>query len=1494
MKIHLPLSLRQALLFAVLSVPSQGAEVGSTWDPAWGSSGLAGAPDAAEQKYAAEITSDGVTALVPPPGGSSPYDFGTYSAITLLGSGNAGAIIVGGASATQSNTTGAVTRNSWIAAEQGNYSMLVGGSYADNWSAGAAFNFTGDSHIMLTGGNVGCIVGGNLKDGQSASFTGDSYISIAGGNVSGTIVGAGVVAHDRNCEFNGDTHIFVYVPLSDNSGPAFNQLPANMIMGGFGWATNTRKTQTINGSTYVTVDLSNYAGSDVDFAKHVVGGGFGGNSVNKQVITGNTDVRLNLGNLAISARVIGGMWVNSGTGEINGTANLTITGGTFNNLVVGGAWTDVGGTTTRLGGVSMALSGATFNAEVMGGTYITTGNCTMSCGDVTVDVGSSATLNSSLTGGYCIFSTGSGTVDASLGDVNISLNGGTVTAVTGGSYTVRNNAAAAITQGNINLELNSGSVTGSVYAAGYQGGTTTMLTESTTVSITPTVELSPGITISGGYGGTSITSTVSGTRALSFSAGEYNVSPDITFADFDTVTVPLGTSVELGTFSSSTNSFTKLGGGNLNIASHPQFDSLNVEGELVLLSGVSGASLQSLSMSAGALLSGVSGSIAAGESGGTVLNLVLNSSNVGAGTAATPLITGGVGSPVDMDLAGGENVTIDLSSEGLMELLLEHRDALPPVTSYLSLVDGKLSVRNPSQLSINTLLNTYGLRVSGAEDGSLLVNGAVDGIYFVTADAATTDPHEVTTYPSLGLYAGVLIDENQQLTINLPGDTDSRTRVTINNLMGGADSLLSVQNNSGSGMVTVLLSNQAIAETGDSSYPSLPARSVMQGGVTAGDGTELLKVGPGELVVNGNVSADAVSVLSGTLSLCGTNNVVNSLQLSDGVLQGGNSGLSELTVQQSLSVGDSAEMAGLHLVLPPAATADFGTATGVELLSLSGSGTLQGNGAQLSVNSGAESYFAGALSGSATLSISNGSLYMDNVKTESGSAWNLINYSTLSADISSTQQLSLGTLTMGAGSVNELLLDTDLSIADSLLLQGLTVEPGVSTVRLSSVGARLLGSGDYVLGRVNTPSDISVQGTVSTELVGLPFAQLLADSSYIYTDSSGNIVLHAVRSSENLLLPYADSPNSAAGAHLLWDAEPPGHGDLSQAYAELLQLVENRQQREAAALLAAVAGSSTATIGAALSGDVERQLRSIRNRVATMGVNPCVVNDDMPYYNFWVQAEGDYRHLSSAHQSIGYKMERWGGTVGINADINPALTAGLAISGLYGELSTSGAERLDCDVSTWYLSAFGRYLSRPWIHSFVATFGWAHAEPNRRVDIGALHYRTQGDSDGFALGVMYELAYHWQPDAYNPDFSVQPLFNISYRHSALSSYTESGSDAALRVSSHSMDTVRLSLGVRLQAEFGENIFNRSSFFECRAMAGFDMGDRHGLADVALVNGDSHARVRSAAPGAFGAELGMGLAVPIGEENGALFLDTSVLLRSHQSEFNATVGYKNRF
>lgn len=856
MKLHLPLSLL-VYVFGVLSAAAAVGDTGSAWDANWGAAGLAGAPDAAAPQYQADMTTAGVTALVQPQGVAAPYDFGTYTAVTLVGAGNAGAQIFGGAASTDSTATGSVTRDTWIAAEAGQYQMLVGGNYADNWSSGAVFNFTGNSHILVNGANVATVMGGNFKDGQSASFTGNTYISVMGGDVTGAIVGAGVVAHNRDVQFTGDTNVFVYIPLINNSGPGINQLPVNMVMGGYGWATNTWKTQTITGNTHVTVDLSNYSDAPADFAKHIVGGGFSGAGGNAQVINGDTYVEVNLGEQATAAgvRVVGGHWVNAGKGTVTGTSHLSLSGGTFNSWVVGGSWTDVANTTTSYGAVQMQLNGGTLTGNVVGASYLAAGVGTATVGGVQVEL-AGATLAGTLYGGYYINGTGTDAINAAVGDVEIVLTGGSVTNIVGGSYVPRNNADAVVQQGNITIDLQGGTVNGNIHAAGQQSAATAMQTESTTVTIGAGVVFADSSVVSGGYAGNAVTSDVAGERALVFNAAqEYTNTAAVAFEAFDTVQVVEDASVTLESLSKSP-ALQKTGTGDLVLTAHEAFTGLDIAGgTLTMQGGQDAAVLQRLTMAEGTQLSGLSGTLASAD---TVLNLTLAPQNIGENAAAVPML---LGNGLTVDISSADNVTLDLSADAVVEVLESHRDA--GSVSWLTLTDGTLQFADAAASTIVPDLYLYGIRVSGVSAGSLLLSGQAQGLYYVTADPATTDPHLVTTYPTLGMYEGVVIEGGQTLTLSLAGDDDAATQATVRNLTGAGGSALRVQNSNSAGTVQVQLEQSAV--------------TTMAGNITAGPGVLLTKSGAAELTVQGALQAPEVRVEEGELVLDGEENILQHL-----------------------------------------------------------------------------------------------------------------------------------------------------------------------------------------------------------------------------------------------------------------------------------------------------------------------------------------------------------------------------------------------------------------------------------------------------------------------------------------------------------------------------------------------------------------------------------------------------------------------------------------
>lgn len=344
---------------------------------------------------------------------------------------------------------------------------------------------------------------------------------------------------------------------------------------------------------------------------------------------------------------------------------------------------------------------------------------------------------------------------------------------------------------------------------------------------------------------------------------------------------------------------------------------------------------------------------------------------------------------------------------------------------------------------------------------------------------------------------------------------------------------------------------------------------------------------------------------------------------------------------------------------------------------------------------------------------------------------------------------------------------------------------------------------------------------------------------------------------------------------------------------ELEQMILAGDNAAADRRMAAVAGASATAMGMAFAGDVQRQLKAIRNRTTTMGVNDAYVNPDMPYFNAWVNAEGSYRSLEQDSTYAGYEFNSWGGTLGFDADITPNWTAGLALTAMYGSLTAKSAEMAEGDLNTYYVTAFARYAPSAWAHTFVASVGMADASLDRTVSYSGGSYRTGGDTDGYGFGLMYELGYTVPLDE-DGQSALQPVFNITYTHSNLGAYSESG-DMAVRFGDQTMDTLTLGLGLRAQTTIGENIYNRTSLLEGRVLAKCDIGDRSSSASAALAAlGHTAGEVESAEVGAFGVELGAGLTVPVGQEGGSLFFDASLELRADYTNVNATVGYRISF
>lgn len=378
----------------------------------------------------------------------------------------------------------------------------------------------------------------------------------------------------------------------------------------------------------------------------------------------------------------------------------------------------------------------------------------------------------------------------------------------------------------------------------------------------------------------------------------------------------------------------------------------------------------------------------------------------------------------------------------------------------------------------------------------------------------------------------------------------------------------------------------------------------------------------------------------------------------------------------------------------------------------------------------------------------------------------------------------------------------------------------------------------------------------------------------------------------------ANSANGYAGGRLLdalYSTKNPEYNTPTSDGAQLLSAMEamlNAGDYAAAdRTMAAAAGASIAALGSALSDDVERQLRAIRNRTTTMVSE---YSEETLNMNFWLNAEGDYRKLQGDNTDSGYKLNSWGGTVGVSAQVSEDTTLGVALTAMYGDFEAQAPDKLKGDLNTSYLSAFARVADGNWSHVFVATAGLATVDAKRTVQHTLGSYTNKVDTEGYTVGLLYEVGYTMMLNE-TGTACLQPMMNISWRHSQLNAFTEPGSDVGLQVSDQTYDALTLGAGLRTQAMVGETVVNRSAILEARALLKGYFGDARNSATVGFVDLPQRVSVRSRDLGRVGVELGAGLTLPVTSSGeSALFIDASAEIRNSYTNFNATIGWKTTF
>ncbi len=714
--------------------------------------------------------------------------------------------------------------------------------------------------------------------------------------------------------------------------------------------------------------------------------------------------------------------------------------------------------------------------------------------------------------------------------------------------------------------------------------------------------------------------------------------------------------------------------------------------------------------------------------------------------------------------------------------------------------------------------------------------------YTFTGDSITTD--------TLGIVHGNLVVQNN-LTVNVLTSIHTGTILTVSE--GGSLT--------GGGM-----SNNGTLSIGKDSVVTV--NTLTGDGAVSGDGKLVVK--------SGSVSASTLGSNTGTIEM-------NSLNDSDATTVGG-----------TLLVRQNGSYTGAYKEKTSIGTTD---ASATQALRADANLTVIGDAGTVSLTRldntvAAENKLGG-------INTKGETVLLNNVRDDAAADGTTTKVPT-TVTLGSASRMEKGVLdfTVSAAAVNDSLTSADKPVVTTgaaLSLKEVTLK--VHEVQNKDLGITTGGQEkDIVLFVVNdTPNDCKVDN-VNVNMDDCPWMTKYF-TNFRVVEGSVNVIGDANTSYYSV---HGQTPNGTAGLALagkaMFHLDPQTQnpdGELAQVLDMLDTHLEAGNKGAMDKLGAALAGSSLSAVGLALADDVQRQLRSIRNRTTTMGVNECVVNEDMPYVNGWISGDGNYRQLSESGTDAGYQLSSWGGTVGVDVDVNPNLTLGVAVSALFGDYTGKAADTLTGDLDTQYVSLFARVSTGSWVNTFVGTLGRADVDLERTIPgvTGKTTYKT----DGMMFGFLYEVA---RTFALNEDAStcVQPLFNMSFSHTSLDSATEGGTaDTRLTTDSASLTQFSLGLGGRLQSVVGENEYNRASIFEARALLKLDLGDRYSRLNTALAAlPTATVTTRSNEKGVIGAEVGASLTIPISQDAGSIFFDVNADFNADQTGVNGSVGYRINF
>ncbi|MCH5284966.1 MAG: autotransporter outer membrane beta-barrel domain-containing protein, partial [Akkermansiaceae bacterium] len=421
--------------------------------------------------------------------------------------------------------------------------------------------------------------------------------------------------------------------------------------------------------------------------------------------------------------------------------------------------------------------------------------------------------------------------------------------------------------------------------------------------------------------------------------------------------------------------------------------------------------------------------------------------------------------------------------------------------------------------------------------------------------------------------------------------------------------------------------------------------------------------------------------------------------------------------------------------------------------------------------------------------------------------------------------------------------------------------------------------------------------------------------------TKGNEVLLSATYVPESVLPEAaqgSSGNAQAGAGLIGGVGEEKLAEdetLSKVASALGDMLAAGQSREAARVMAAVAGSTVTTLSAAQRDSLRYEMLRLRRHAAAQQPAPAAAKEARyrvvstakeaasergvaaagTWLHAWVEGTAGRQKRHTQGDAAGYSLTSWGGAAGADMALTNTLSVGIAMSAQYGDLKASAADTASGDLDSYYLSAYAQYKPSRWGHTLLITGSRSEATLNRTVDYGQGSYSTHGSTAGGGIGAYYEVARDIKLSGRSGRLNLQPYAGASLVYTELGGYSESGADGAgLNVGRQRQTLPTLALGARMKGEVGERLLGRSAYGELRVNVAEDLREDSRAAEVALrANPANTRRVNGGGIGRTALQVGAGLSVPLNSTSHA-YVQGQAEFREHASGWNVTAGLQRAF